>query len=74
MRTPQGELRPARAGPDDQSARPRSPAEVDPAAAEEFIELFHAENPRAGPAGPRIAAVGREIDLSGTYRHTPEEL
>ena len=47
---------------------------VDPAAAEEFLEQFHAENPHAGPAGPRIAAVRRHIDLTGTYWHTPEEL
>ncbi|QZY30738.1 nitric oxide synthase oxygenase [Nocardioides coralli] len=40
----------------------------------EFIELFHAENPEAGPAGARIAEVTREIDRTGTYRHTPEEL
>ncbi len=48
--------------------------EVDRAAAEEFLELFHAENPQAGPVRPRIAAVMHEIDLTGTYRHTPEEL
>ena len=44
------------------------------AAAKEFLELFHAENPDAGPAEPRIAAVMREIDLTGTYWHTAEEL
>ena len=44
------------------------------AAAEEFLGLFHAENPHAGPMGPRIAAVLREIDMTGTYWHTPEEL
>ncbi len=44
------------------------------AAAEEFLELFHAENPEAGPAGPRIAAVRREIEETGTYWHTSEEL
>lgn len=43
-------------------------------AAEEFLELFHAENPQAGPIGSRIAAVMREIDLTGTYRHTADEL
>ena len=48
--------------------------EVDRAAAEDFLKLFHAENPQAGPVGPRIAAVMREIDLTGTYWHTPEEL
>ncbi|WP_432950764.1 nitric oxide synthase oxygenase [Kribbella sp. CA-253562] len=44
------------------------------AAAEEFLELFHAENPQTGWLGPRLAAVMREIDLTGTYWHTPEEL
>ena len=48
--------------------------EVDRAEAEEFLRLFHAENPEAGPVGPRIAAVLREIDATGTYWHTPEEL
>jgi nitric-oxide synthase len=43
-------------------------------AAEEFLRLFHAENPQAGSVGPRIAAVGREIERTGTYRHTTEEL
>jgi len=47
---------------------------VDRTAAEEFLELFHAENPQAGPLRPRIAAVMREIDMTGTYWHTPEEL
>ncbi|WP_460655464.1 nitric oxide synthase oxygenase [Kribbella endophytica] len=44
------------------------------AAAEEFLELFAAENPRADRIGPRIAAAMREIDLTGTYWHTPDEL
>ena len=47
---------------------------MDRAAAEEFVTQFHAENPQAGPAGPRLDAVRREIDLTGTYWHTPEEL
>ena len=48
--------------------------EVDPSAAEEFLEQFHAENPHAGPVAPRIAEVLREIDATGTYRHTADEL
>jgi nitric-oxide synthase, bacterial len=61
--------------PLDRSRRDPSPAgEVDRAAAKEFLELFHAENPEAGPARPRIVAVMSEIDLTGTYRHTAEEL
>ena len=47
---------------------------IDRAAAEEFLELFHFENPQAGPVAPRRAAVMREIDMTGTYWHTPEEL
>jgi nitric-oxide synthase len=47
---------------------------VDRAAAQDFLELFHLENPQAGPAGPRIADVMREIDMTGTYWHTREEL
>jgi len=44
------------------------------AAAKEFLELFHAENPRAGRLEPRLAAVMQEIDLTGTYWHTADEL
>ncbi|WP_372504130.1 nitric oxide synthase oxygenase [Actinokineospora diospyrosa] len=40
----------------------------------EFLELFHAENPQAGPAAPRVAWVRAEIELTGTYRHTSAEL
>jgi nitric-oxide synthase, bacterial len=43
-------------------------------AAKEFLAQFHAENPQTGSIGPRLAAVMREIDLTGTYWHTPEEL
>jgi nitric-oxide synthase len=48
--------------------------EVDRAEAAEFLELFHAENPHAGPVAPRIAEVMWEIDATGSYWHTPEEL
>lgn len=48
--------------------------EVERAAAEEFLELFYAENPQPGSLGARIAAVMREIDTTGTYWHTAEEL
>ena len=50
------------------------PPEVDPAEAEEFLRMFHAENPGAGPVVRRLAQVLREIDETGTYWHTPEEL
>ncbi|HWM73802.1 MAG TPA: nitric oxide synthase oxygenase, partial [Nocardioides sp.] len=66
MKTQHDELCPAHTDPPD--------IEVDRAAAQEFLELFHAEHPQAGPVGPRLAAVLREIDLTGTYWHTPEEL
>ena len=48
--------------------------EVDRAEAVDFLELFHAENSHAGPVGPRIAEVLRQIDAAGTYWHTAEEL
>ncbi|WP_432893466.1 nitric oxide synthase oxygenase [Kribbella sp. CA-245084] len=51
-----------------------SDTEMVRAAAKEFLELFHAENPKTGWMGPRLAAVMREIDLTGTYWHTPDEL
>ncbi|QWF84121.1 nitric oxide synthase oxygenase [Amycolatopsis sp. CA-230715] len=47
---------------------------TDLAAAEEFIELFHAENPNAGSVRDRIAWVRAEIDETGTYQHTEDEL
>jgi nitric-oxide synthase, bacterial len=43
------------------------------ASAREFITLFHAEN-RAGPPDRRLWHVRREIETTGTYGHTPEEL
>jgi nitric-oxide synthase, bacterial len=47
---------------------------VDPDVAEEFLRLFHAENPAAGPVEPRVAAVRDEIARTGTYVHTHDEL
>jgi nitric-oxide synthase len=41
--------------------------------AEQFITLFHSEN-RTGPPGPRLRQVRREIEMTGTYRHTADEL
>ena len=41
--------------------------------AERFITLFHSEN-RAGPPDRRLRQVRREIEATGTYRHTPAEL
>ncbi|MFB9894652.1 nitric oxide synthase oxygenase [Planobispora takensis] len=54
---------------------PERPApHVDPAEAEEFLTLFHAENPSAGPVKPRLREVRAEITKTGTYTHTPGEL
>jgi nitric-oxide synthase, bacterial len=41
--------------------------------AEQFITLFHQEND-LGPPDRRIWEVRREIEMSGTYWHTPAEL
>ncbi|WP_188316710.1 nitric oxide synthase oxygenase [Solihabitans fulvus] len=48
--------------------------EVDFELAEEFIRLFHAENPEAGPVLPRLRWVRAEIQATGSYRHTTAEL
>ncbi|AUS77701.1 nitric oxide synthase oxygenase [Actinoalloteichus sp. AHMU CJ021] len=42
--------------------------------AEEFLRLFHGENPDAGPVEPRIRWVRTEIELTGSYHHTSAEL
>jgi nitric-oxide synthase, bacterial len=44
------------------------------ATAEEFITLFHAEHPSAGPPQDRLRQIRLEIETAGTYRHTTEEL
>jgi nitric-oxide synthase, bacterial len=43
------------------------------ASAEQFITLFYSEN-RLGPPDRRLRHVRCEIEASGTYWHTPEEL
>jgi nitric-oxide synthase len=43
------------------------------AGAEQFVTLFHEEN-GLGPPDRRIWEVRREIEMSGTYWHTPAEL
>ncbi|MEV8635819.1 nitric oxide synthase oxygenase [Streptosporangium sp. NPDC051023] len=53
--------------------RPAAPADVT-AAAEEYLRLFHAENPEAGPMRSRLREVRVEIARTGTYTHTPDEL
>jgi nitric-oxide synthase len=52
----------------------RSARPVDMDAAAEFIQMHRREVPGAGPAGPRLREIRREISLTGTYRHTAEEL
>jgi len=44
------------------------------AAAERFITLFYTENPGAGACAVRMRQVRAEIEVYGTYRHTPAEL
>jgi nitric-oxide synthase len=53
---------------------PSASGPVDPAEAEEFLRLFHTENPTAGDVDRRVAWVQAEIDLTGTYQHTTAEL
>ncbi|MEV6652461.1 nitric oxide synthase oxygenase [Streptomyces sp. NPDC051219] len=43
-------------------------------AAEEFLALYHREEPGAGDPARRLAEVRDEIAATGTYRHTPGEL
>ncbi|MCP2262347.1 nitric-oxide synthase [Streptoalloteichus tenebrarius] len=47
---------------------------VDPAVAEEFLRLFHAEHPETGSLAARLAQVHAEIEATGSYRHTSAEL
>jgi nitric-oxide synthase len=57
-----------------ESRQERTPGRVDPAAAEEFLALYQAENPAAAPIGPRVAEVRAQIERYGTYAHTTPEL
>jgi nitric-oxide synthase len=56
----------------DQPAARGGIADLDEA--EEFLELFHAENPGAGPVKDRIQWIRAEVELTGTYRHSLAEL
>ncbi|GAA4854746.1 hypothetical protein GCM10023222_00730 [Saccharopolyspora cebuensis] len=56
--------------PPARSAPP--PADVDEA--EEFLRLFHAENPGSGSLRARLDRMRYEVGTTGTYWHTPEEL
>ena len=66
--------RPARSGLPTAAGRGRSARAVDMDLAAEFIQLHRREVPGAGPAGPRLREIRREIRRTGTYRHTLEEL
>lgn len=48
--------------------------ELDLDEAEEFIRLFHAENPNTGDVERRVAWVRAEVLTTGTYQHTTAEL
>ncbi|WP_308169717.1 nitric oxide synthase oxygenase [Acrocarpospora catenulata] len=58
----------------DAKAVPTETEGVDAGAAEEFLRLYHDENPSAGSIRPRLREVLAEIDRTGTYTHTPGEL
>ncbi|WP_254878911.1 nitric oxide synthase oxygenase [Streptomyces sp. NA04227] len=48
---------------------------ADPYEAEEFLRQFHAENPRQSvPLDARLRGMRADIDTTGTYVHTTEEL
>ncbi|WVK82381.1 nitric oxide synthase oxygenase [Dactylosporangium sp. AC04546] len=51
---------------------PHSPA--DPAEAEDFLDLYHRENPQHGDPRARLTEVRDEIEATGTYTHTYAEL
>jgi nitric-oxide synthase len=44
------------------------------AAAEDFLRMFHDAHPEAGAIRQRLAGVRAEIQETGTYRHTHQEL
>lgn len=48
--------------------------QVDPHAAEEFLALFYAEQSDDRGFAARLRQVKSDIDLAGTYVHTPQEL
>ncbi len=57
-------------------ARPgsRAPEFTDLGQAASFIRQFHQERPGAGDPGPRVRQVLSDIERTGTYEHTAEEL
>jgi nitric-oxide synthase len=74
----QGAVVPPRTGPRFRAGRPltgEGPFVLDSlfASAERFITLFHSEN-RAGSPSHRLRHIRREIEATGTYQHTANEL
>jgi nitric-oxide synthase len=53
---------------------PPTPCAVDPAEAQEFLTQFHAETEPSVPLARRVWQIRDEIDATGTYAHTSEEL
>jgi nitric-oxide synthase, bacterial len=51
-----------------------TPRAVDPEAALEFLTQFHTETQPSVPLARRIRQIRDEIDATGTYAHTEEEL
>ncbi|MEW2623816.1 nitric oxide synthase oxygenase [Streptomyces sp. NPDC048106] len=61
--------------PDRHTPSVASSSTADFGEAEEFLRQFHAEQPRQPvPFAERLGQVVAEIDTTGTYRHTSEEL
>ncbi|MFE7559499.1 nitric oxide synthase oxygenase [Kitasatospora sp. NPDC057500] len=62
--------------PEPAAGPPADPRQhfTDPRQAADFIRRFHAEQPAAGDPDARIRAVLDEIDRTGGYQHTPDEL
>jgi len=57
-----------------ENQRPAAFRPVDADAAEEFLTLFYAEQPDNGGFASRLRQVKSDIELAGTYVHTPQEL
>lgn len=60
--------------PSKVTSEPPGEGAVDEEQAADFVRLYHAENPVAGSARPRLREVRAEIARTGTYTHTAGEL
>ncbi|MGI5130067.1 nitric oxide synthase oxygenase [Pseudonocardia sp. CA-107938] len=75
VRLPAPRPAPARTASRADAVAPASgPAPVDRVAARRFIERFYAETVPALPMRERIAQIDEEIDATGSYTHTLDEL